>query len=336
MDTPIGDVNVLSTELLPKDKVRNLIVRAGIGRDSYGIPPGVYAIGNPNEDSNVFVTANYKVTVDRVRCELDGIDAWLLVLDTKGVNVWCAAAKGAFSTEEIIYRVKKLRIRKLVNHNTLILPQFSGPGVSAHRIKTYTGFKAVYGPLYAKDIKEYLDNDSVVAEEMREVEFDTRERVEVSLVEAKYGLRYMPLIFLIFLALQLIGGGKVFSQAAVGALLNTIAYALTMIVGSLVYSLLFSLLPSKLFSLKAGFLGILWSLVVIALSDVFAFDRTMFNYLGNSLVMTAIICFMGLNYTGCSTFTSLSGVDKETKIATPIIGTLFIVGVALLVIGSFV
>lgn len=336
MDTPIGYVNILSTDLLPKDKLRNLIVRAGIGRDSYGIPPGVYAIGNPDEDSNVMVTANYKVTVDRVRCELDGIDAWLLVLDTKGVNVWCAAAKGTFSTEEIIYRVKKHKLRRLVNHKTLILPQLSAPGVAAHRIKMYTGFKAVYGPTHAKDIEEYLNNDSIVTKEMRQVEFDTKERVEVSLVEAQNGFKYLPIVFLVFLALQFISGGKEFSQILLGALLNTLPYAITMIIGSLAFSALLPILPSNLFSVKAGFLGLIWSLIVIALSDVFAFDRSIYNYLGNSFVMTAIICFIGINYTGCSTFTSLSGVEKETKIATPFIGIFFIVGIALLLIGSFI
>ena len=37
------------------------------------------------------------MTVDLVRGDLAGVDAWLLVLETYGVNVWCAAGKGTFS-----------------------------------------------------------------------------------------------------------------------------------------------------------------------------------------------------------------------------------------------
>lgn len=67
----------------------------------YTIDPGLYALGNPDESSPVLVTANYKLTFDRLRQSLPKLDAWVLVLDTKGINVWCAAGKGTFGTGEV-------------------------------------------------------------------------------------------------------------------------------------------------------------------------------------------------------------------------------------------
>ena len=46
-----------------------------------------------------------KLSFDILRRELKGLNAWVLVLDTKSINVWCAAGKGTFSTNELISRM---------------------------------------------------------------------------------------------------------------------------------------------------------------------------------------------------------------------------------------
>ena len=71
----------------------------------YLVPPGLYAVGEPTAGSPVVVTGNYKMTYDAVRRTLAGRDNWVLVLETYGINVWCAAGKGTFGTEEIVRRV---------------------------------------------------------------------------------------------------------------------------------------------------------------------------------------------------------------------------------------
>ena len=65
----------------------------------FAVDPGLYALRNPGEQAPVLVTANYKMSFDRLRQALPGRDAWILVLDTNGINVWCAAGKGTFATE---------------------------------------------------------------------------------------------------------------------------------------------------------------------------------------------------------------------------------------------
>ena len=49
----------------------------------YSVAPGLYAVGAPDRESDVLVTANYKLSFDTLRRELKGFNAWVLVLDTK-------------------------------------------------------------------------------------------------------------------------------------------------------------------------------------------------------------------------------------------------------------
>lgn len=107
----------IRTELTPQDNFDNLKVRWGINRNNYTVSPGLYAVGSPDQASPVIVTANYKLTIDVVRRELAGQNLWVLVLDTKGINVWCAAGKGTFGTGELINRINKLKLQQVVTQN---------------------------------------------------------------------------------------------------------------------------------------------------------------------------------------------------------------------------
>jgi CO dehydrogenase/acetyl-CoA synthase gamma subunit (corrinoid Fe-S protein) len=140
-------VPLVSTGLNSIDFLGAVMVRWGIKRDNYRVNPGLYAIGSPGPESNVFVTANYKLTFDNLRKNLSGMDGWILVLDTKGVNVWCAAGKGTFGTKELVSRIRLVSLEKIVNHKRLILPQMGATGVAAHKVKEETGFNVHYGPV---------------------------------------------------------------------------------------------------------------------------------------------------------------------------------------------
>ena len=180
--TPIGFVPAVSTRFAWKDRLGAWKVRWNIGRMSYDVEPGLYAVGNPSADSVVLVTANYKFTFDSLRRELSGIDAWILVLDTQGVNVWCAAGKGTFGTEELVNRIAATNLQSVVNHRRLILPQLGAPGVSAREVAKQSGFSVQYGPVRAKDIPEFL-RSGIVTPQMRKVTFTLRERLAVAPVE---------------------------------------------------------------------------------------------------------------------------------------------------------
>lgn len=96
-------------------------------------------MGAASADSPVLVTANYKLTFDTLRRELAGVDVWVLVLDTRGVNVWCAAGKNLFSHDELALRVQRTGLERVVRHRRLILPQLAATGVSARQVKKKYG-----------------------------------------------------------------------------------------------------------------------------------------------------------------------------------------------------
>ncbi|GAH17185.1 unnamed protein product, partial [marine sediment metagenome] len=134
------------------------------------------SFSTPDSKAPVLVTANYKLTFDILRKALASISAWILVLDTRGINVWCAAGKDLFSTDEVVRRVKRSGLEKVVTHNQLILPQLAATGVAAHHVKKGSGFKVIWGPVRAKDIRSFLTNGLKAEKSMRQVTFTTRDR----------------------------------------------------------------------------------------------------------------------------------------------------------------
>ncbi|MCP4569947.1 MAG: acetyl-CoA synthase subunit gamma, partial [FCB group bacterium] len=168
--TPIGDIPRVATSLSLADRREHWKVRWNIGRMKSAIRPGLYALGSPTAESPVFVSANYKMSFDRLRSQLRGRDGWIMVLETRGVNVWCAAGKGTFGTDEIINRLRVSRLGEIVTHRKLILPQLGGPGVQAHKVKKQAGFTVRFGPVRAADLPAWLDNHRKATPEMRLVQ----------------------------------------------------------------------------------------------------------------------------------------------------------------------
>src|SRR5208283_1677560 len=145
-------------------------------RMKYVVKPGIYALGEPGRESEVFASANYKLSFDILRRSLKGLNAWILALDTKGINVWCAAGKGTFGTEELIKRIRESRLPTVVDHKRIIVPQLCAPGVNAREVQKVTGFKVHFGPVYAKDIPAYLIAGYRKSDAMRQVKFPLFDR----------------------------------------------------------------------------------------------------------------------------------------------------------------
>ena len=183
LDTAAGPTPQISTRLTLNDIAGRWQMRWGLGRERYSIAPGLYAIGSPNADSNVLVTANYKMTFDILRRDMQGHDLWLLVLDTRGINVWCAAGKGTFGTDEMIRRVQVTGLDRIVNHRTLIVPQLGAPGIAAHQVSKACGFKVLFGPVRSGDLPQFLADGCHAAPQMRRVTFDIVDRLVLTPVE---------------------------------------------------------------------------------------------------------------------------------------------------------
>jgi hypothetical protein len=320
--TPI--VPVASTSLNFRDILGAWKVRWGIGRMDYKINPGIYAIGDPDHTSPVLVSANYKLTFDTLRKELSGLNCWILILDTKGINVWCAAGKGTFGTDELVGRISKTGLSRMVSHRTLILPQLGASGISAHEVTRQTGFTVVYGPVRARDIKAFLDSGFKATEEMRAVKFTAWDRLVLTPVElvtaAKTSLMVFGVLFLI----------NLFAVRPFG-LADFIAYAGAVVTGTVITPVLLPFIPGRAFAWKGWLLGVLWTAGFVWLNGWFAPDF-LFLSIGYLLVLPSLSAFLAMNFTGSSTYTSFSGVIREMKAAVPLIALSSAAGIVLVLI----
>ncbi len=161
--------------------------------------PGLYAVGAPGPDSPVLVTGNFSLTVRRVVREIDGrLDAWLLVADSGGINVWCAAGGGYFTADKVITAVNTSGLANVVRHKALILPQLAANGVDGWEIRRETGWGVHWGPAKARDIPAYLAAGRKKTDGMRWVTFPLKDRLEMVTVTLGFYALLILLPLLIF------------------------------------------------------------------------------------------------------------------------------------------
>ncbi len=309
------EIPLVKTELSLTDHLGTLLARLGLNRNRYNVSPGLYGVGKPGKDSPVIVTANYKLTFDAVRNELTELDVWILVLDTCGINVWCAAGKGTFSTDEIVERIHKTGLQEKIDHRQLIVPQLGASGVAAHQVKKMTGFKVVYGPLRASDLKKFLSQNGC-DQLMRLVTFNLKERFELVPVEFYlFGRK----IWWVFPALFLLSGIGPWIYSLNMAWERGLIAALTVILGgisgAMVVPLLLPWIPGRAFSLKGLLSGFFFSgvLLLILGGSIGGYEK-----LALLFSLSSISSYLAMNFTGSTPYTSPSGVEKEMKVGIPL------------------
>jgi hypothetical protein len=320
VQTPVGDMPKISSDLNWADHWGSVKARWGVGRMHYTVDPGLYALGEPNERSPVLVTANYKMSFDRLREVLSNRQAWILVLDTKGINVWCAAGKGTFGTDELVRRVEFNQLNRVVSHRELILPQLSGPGVAAHKVKKIIGFKVIFGPIQAKDLPAFLDAGMKATPNMRRKTFTMPERVVLIPVELVSALKWSLLIMPAFFLLGGLGAPSGFWNGVLNeglfAILNLLG---ALLAGAVLTPILLPWLPGRAFSQKGLIMGLIIT-VFITFFGVFYLNirQDYMNILAWFFLTPALSAYLAMNFTGASTYTSLSGVRKEMRWAVPL------------------
>jgi hypothetical protein len=288
----------------------HLLARWGVNRMGHRVEPGIYSLGHPAPDSPVFVTANYTLSFDALRSALKGMDGYILVLDTQGVNVWCAAGKGTFGTDELVKRIEETHLPEVVNHRVLILPQLGAPGVAAHEVKKRSHFKVEYGPVRAEDLPEYLKTHEATAE-MRRVRFTLKDRLQ--LIPVEFVAVLIPLLILV-----LIG-----SKGAIAAILA----------GTALFPILLPWLPTHNFSTKGFFLGgvvaLPFAIAALLRQPESALWLRSAWALVYALLIPSITAYLTLNFTGSTTFTSRSGVRREIFAYIPAMAWMFGIGLLL-------
>jgi hypothetical protein len=276
------------------------------------VTPGFYGIGTPDKNSEVLVTANFKLTFDHLRKELNGVNAWILVLDTKGVNVWCAAGKGTFSTMELVKRVKECSLEKVVDHKRVIVPQLGATGVSARDVKKQSGFRVIYGPVRANDIPAFLKNNKKADKKMRQATFTIYERFILIPVEIQTILKPAFITALVLLIIAGIGPGIFsFSQIWERVMISILALVSGILSGAFLTPLLLPFIPPREFAFKGIIVGSIFSILfLIAVSSLI---NGIAGFLALFLFSVTISSFLAMNFTGTTPFTSPSGVEKEMK-----------------------
>lgn len=315
----------IATELSLADHLGACKARWGINRMNYLVPAGLYAIGEPGAESPVVVTANYKMSFDLVRSALAGRSVWLLVLETFGINVWCAAGKGSFGTDELVSRVARTRLASVVTHRRLALPILGAVGVSAHLVKKRSGFDVAYATIRAADLPDYLDNGGVTTPSMRELTFGWYDRLVLVPVE----------VVLVLKSTALIGGGvylcALLLNGAGDAAAALLAYVGAVFTGTAVAPVLLPLLPTRSFAVKGACAGIAYTLLILAAAGGgWGWPAVCAAF----LALPAVSSFYTLNFTGCTTYTSRSGVRQEMRLGLPIMGAALFAAMLVLLAGK--
>ena len=338
VDTAAGPVPRVEVRLRPADRLGAWKARWGIGRMQYRVEPGLYAVGEPSPDAPVLVSANYKMSFDRLRSQLAGLDVWIVVLDTKGINVWCAAGKGTFGTDELVRQIEDTKPAQVVSHRKLIVPQLGAPGVAAHEVRQRTGFRVRYGPVRAEDLPEFVRAGMKATGEMRRVRFPLRDRLAVAPVELVMSAKYVLAIAAGFLLLAGLGAdGYSWQRVAGVGTWSAVLFVAVCVAATVLTPALLPWLPGRALAVKGFWLG----LAFVAALGVWtewgrATDQDPLGMAAWCLVIPAATSFLAMNFTGATTYTSLSGVRLEVRTAGPVQAVCGLVGATLWIITRFV
>jgi hypothetical protein len=298
---------------------------------NYTVAPGLYCVGDPDAGSEVLVTANYRLTFDLLRCSLNTLKVWILVLDTSGVNVWCAAGKGTFGTDELVRRIGSSDLAAVVNHKRLIVPQLGAPGVAAHEVRERTGFRVLFGPVEMRDIPAYLENGRRATPAMRRKEFPFAERVVIFPMELVPAGKWVVLLTAaVTLISGILGRGDPLADAWHYGSHSFVALTLGTVAGAVMAPLLLPWLPGRAFAMKGALTG-----AVAALLLPFFIFASGLELSAWTFITISLSSFLAMNFTGSSTYTSLSGVKKEMREAVPFQITAASMGLILWLIALF-
>jgi hypothetical protein len=315
--SPAGAVPQISPRWTVADRWGMVRSRIGAYRMRYAVPAGLYALGAPGRESDVFVTANYKLSFDILRRALSGTDAWILVLDTKSINVWCAAGKGTFGTDELVRRIEEVRLVEIVSHRRLIVPQLGASGVKAAAVQQRTGFRVHFGPVEARDITAYVTAGYKKTEAMSSIRFTMLDRLVLTPMEINPVMKKFPwYAAAVLLLFGLQPAGVLFREAWANGLPFLLLGLLAVFAGAFLTPVLLPFIPFRSFALKGWVVGLL--------SVFLALRASGFEAPGGATLSAAIYLFfpaassyIALQFTGSATYTGMNGVRKELRYALP-------------------
>ncbi len=296
--------------------------------DEVPIEPGIYQSGNPDEASPIIVTANYIYTYIKVMRALKGLNAWVLCVDSRGINVWCAARGNNFGNKQLIEAVEATGIASITNRKTILVPQLSAGGIAAPLIKAEAPdfpFNILYGPVWAKYIPNFLEERPTrKPDKMKFAKFTLSHRFRAEITHTTFLFRKIflwPSIALILLILGL-------------NFIDTLWIRKLWIVGELwlwiiiANALIAILLPITKFTRKFITKGIMFGIIIVILFSVISwiFNYSLPNIILSSFFYFWLAFFSTMSFSGYTMATSPREIQDEYPIFTKLNIIFLIIG----------
>ena len=309
---PAPQIREAATTLTPGDRLADAVAYLSLYMTFLRVDPGLYRVGSPGPGSPLLVTANFKLTFNLVRGALAGLDAYLLVVDTRGVNVWCAAGAGKFSTREVALSHRAFRLAEVPHREPAVLPQLAAPGVAKHKLRGEFGIAAAYGPVYARDVGAYVAAGYRKTPAMRRVDWGLARRLEVT--------AFFALLNAAAAALPLAVFHRLYSPLAVAAVA-----AISFLVG-----VLFPWLPTRLHAVKGLAAGAITAVPLILYKWwAGAGGRTLAAW---AVFLAFAGILLGLEFSGNTPVASPSQMRQEFKPGLIALGALAVAFTLILVL----
>jgi len=323
-------------------KVKGLSAQMSIYRclftgqtDHVPIEPGIYQSGKPNENSPIIVTANYVYTYIKVMRALKGIDAWVICLDSRGINVWCAARGNNFGNKQLIEAVKATGIAQITNKKTIIVPQLSAGGIAAPLIKAEAPdfpFNVLYGPIWAKYLPKFLEERPArKPDKMKLAKFTISHRFQAEITHTTFLLRKIFLwpsiaLVLLFIGLSFINTAWITQLLIVGELW------LWIIIANALIAIFF---PITKFTRKFINKGIVYGVINVLLFGGISwlFHYSLLSILLSSVFYFWLAFFSTMSFSGFTMATSPRDIQDEYPIFSKINMILLIIGLVAKAIG---
>jgi hypothetical protein len=227
-----------------------------------------------------------------------------------------------------LHRIETVKLGEIVKHRTVILPQLGATGVAAHEVAKLSGFHVIYGPVRASDIKLFLEAGMKATPEMRTVKFNITDRLVLTPVDLVYWIKPLIIFFGILFLFNALGFGKF-------GLMELIGFFGAVVTGCVITPILLPWIPGRTFAFKGALLGILWTVALLLLNGGFA-QLGILKAVSYLLLLPSVSAYTAMNFTGSSTYTSPTGVNKEMRIAIPIMLGASSLGMILLLADSII
>ena len=301
--------------------------------DRVPIEPGIYQSGTPSKSSPIIVTANYEYTYIKVMRNLKGLDAWVVCVDSNGINVWCAARGDDFGNKQLIEVVEATEIKNLNENKTLILPQLAAGGVAVPQLPKNSEkfpFRVTYGPIWSKDLPQFLENRPArKPDSMKIAKFTMSHRIRAGITHITFLLRkifLLPLIGLLIVFLVLNWLDK---------LILIVQLFLWIIVTNLIISILFPLSKfTRSFIKKGIFFGTINLIVLGGLT--WLFHGSIVYVLWNLCFYFWIAFFSTMSFSGYTMSTNPREIQVEYPIFSKINSILLIIALVSLFISIII